>query len=283
MSNLALSEVRDILCPAWDDLFGPDNPSARLVRDLYFTEVHNRLPPGSWVLNVGCATGLDAVELARSGVKVWAVDWSPRMVEATVKRARAAGVESRLVARAIPPGQILSTFSQEIPNERLDGVVAPWGILNLEPDLPGLFDTFYQLLRPSGRVFTSLLNPRSLTGLMGALKEGQLGETLARARAHGDTRGQWRVAEGLPPMEVNYPSLEYLHSVYGTRFELEKRKVAGSVSAPSSSGLLRGLRRLEGVLSHLPIQSVSDQSVLVFRRSVEGMWGPAGPHLLANE
>ncbi|HJU25919.1 MAG TPA: methyltransferase domain-containing protein, partial [Rhodanobacteraceae bacterium] len=38
---------------------------------------------GSRLLDLGCGTGIDAVEFARTGYRVVATDWSPQMVART--------------------------------------------------------------------------------------------------------------------------------------------------------------------------------------------------------
>jgi SAM-dependent methyltransferase len=57
------------------------------------------LAPGTRVLEVGCGGGILAVELARRGLHVDAVDRCPPLVDATRQRADAAGVGEQIAAR----------------------------------------------------------------------------------------------------------------------------------------------------------------------------------------
>jgi ubiquinone/menaquinone biosynthesis C-methylase UbiE len=51
------------------------------------------LGPGDRVLDLACGWGRHAVELARGGCEVTALDWSPDLLERARRRAEAAGVE----------------------------------------------------------------------------------------------------------------------------------------------------------------------------------------------
>jgi cyclopropane fatty-acyl-phospholipid synthase-like methyltransferase len=68
----------------WDK-GAPAPPIARLLRE-------GVVPPGARVAVIGCGRGHDAVEAARLGFHVTAVDFAPEAVAATVENARAAGV-----------------------------------------------------------------------------------------------------------------------------------------------------------------------------------------------
>jgi len=56
-----------------------------------------QLPPGGWVLDIGCGTGRHAVELAKRGLRVTGVDISEGMLSEARKAADAAGVALDLV------------------------------------------------------------------------------------------------------------------------------------------------------------------------------------------
>jgi len=91
----------DAVGPEWDSLrkvFNDDALRSRAVTRL--------VPPGLRVADIGTGTGILAAELARLGMRVIAVDHSPRMLEAARAKARAeglAGIELRQGdARALP-------------------------------------------------------------------------------------------------------------------------------------------------------------------------------------
>jgi 2-polyprenyl-3-methyl-5-hydroxy-6-metoxy-1,4-benzoquinol methylase len=57
-----------------------------------------RLPPGSRMLDIGCGAGVIAIELARRGFIVNAIDSVPAMIELTCEYAAANGVNNRISA-----------------------------------------------------------------------------------------------------------------------------------------------------------------------------------------
>lgn len=288
MADLELARIRDQLAPHWDGLFGSQSPAAAPVRQRCLTEATNKFSPGAWILHLGCGTGEDTVEIARQGVRVWALDWSPRMVEATQARVDAAGLSDGVKVLTLAPRAVGTLVGAEIPAERLDGAFAPWGALNQEQDLPALFDGLYRLLRPSGLVIATLLNARSLFGALGAMAGGQVKEGLRRLRGDGERQAEWSLGPDLPGVPVAFPTPDSLKEIYGTRFKVEKNEPLGVISPAAGRSRLgdrggRILPRLGRALSPLPTsRAFSDQSLVVIRRTIEGVWGPAGPHYLAN-
>jgi SAM-dependent methyltransferase len=91
----------DAVGPEWDSLrkvFNDDALRSRAVAHL--------VPPGLLVADVGTGTGILAIELARLGLRVVAIDHSPRMLEAAravIETEGLAGIELRAgEAQALP-------------------------------------------------------------------------------------------------------------------------------------------------------------------------------------
>ena len=72
-------------------------PGAERIRALFEREEIGGEPPYGSALDLGCGSGIWAVELARRGWQVTGVDFVPRAVRRARERAREAGVELRLV------------------------------------------------------------------------------------------------------------------------------------------------------------------------------------------
>ena len=72
-------------------------PGAERIGALFEREEAGGEPPHGPALDLGCGSGIWAVELARRGWQVTGVDFVPRAVQRARERAREAGVELRLV------------------------------------------------------------------------------------------------------------------------------------------------------------------------------------------
>src|SRR5436189_5872125 len=76
------------------DYDGPKGNNALIqrMRETVWRTLTEACSPGARLLDLGCGTGIDAIELARRGYSVLATDWSPQMVERTRDRAVVAGL-----------------------------------------------------------------------------------------------------------------------------------------------------------------------------------------------
>lgn len=77
----------------WEERY-EQGPTPSLEVDLRGADaLHAAIPPGSRVLDLGCGSGEAAVQLARAGHRVLAVDYSPEAIARTRAAAAEAGVE----------------------------------------------------------------------------------------------------------------------------------------------------------------------------------------------
>src|SRR5436190_18523262 len=85
------------------DYDGPKGNNALIqrMRETVWRALTEACPPGARLLDLGCGTGIDAIELARRGYSVLATDWSPQMVERTRARAAGAGLSERVTTAHI--------------------------------------------------------------------------------------------------------------------------------------------------------------------------------------
>jgi len=80
----------------WEQMAQP--PIADQIAGLYAREEEGREPPYGSALDLGCGSGIWAVELARRGWQVTGVDFVPKALRRARARAGEAGVELRLLA-----------------------------------------------------------------------------------------------------------------------------------------------------------------------------------------
>ena len=78
------------------DYDGPrgNNELIQRMRLALWDAVPHEIPSGGRLLDLGCGTGIDAVEFATRGFQVVATDWSPQMVARTAARAAAQGLQA---------------------------------------------------------------------------------------------------------------------------------------------------------------------------------------------
>jgi ubiquinone/menaquinone biosynthesis C-methylase UbiE len=71
--------------------------AANQIADLFAREEEGREPPYGPALDLGCGSGIWAVQLARRGWQVTGVDFVPKALRRARSRAEEAGVELRLL------------------------------------------------------------------------------------------------------------------------------------------------------------------------------------------
>jgi len=111
---------------------------------------------GDLVLELGCGTGRDAIEMALNGIRVVATDVSPQMVSSTIARARREGVGALVTVKSAPA--VLAARE----GGPYDGVYSNGAVLNLEPDLLGVAAGMRETLRSGGHAVLTVANRISL-------------------------------------------------------------------------------------------------------------------------
>jgi methylase of polypeptide subunit release factors len=74
-----------------------ESPAAQQIAALFAREEEGREPPHGRALDLGCGSGIWAVELAKRGWDVTGVDFVPKAIRRARERAAAAEVDVRLV------------------------------------------------------------------------------------------------------------------------------------------------------------------------------------------
>ena len=169
------------------DYDGPrgNNELIQRMRRTLWEVARSEFPIGSRLLDLGCGTGLDAVELARTGYRVLATDWSPQMVERTHQRAVQAGLTANVDVRHLGIHQL------DALEEAFEGIYSNFGPLNCVPDMAEVAAQCARLLRPRGRAIFSV---------MGRLCPWEIAHYLRRGRFR---RVAVRLRRGLTPVGMN--------------------------------------------------------------------------------
>ncbi|MBV6521950.1 MAG: Ubiquinone biosynthesis O-methyltransferase [Gemmatimonadaceae bacterium] len=115
-------------------------------------QLKRRLAPGSKVLDAGSGTGPLAVELARRGMDVIAVDIGMRWLTLAEARARAAGVRIAICCSGI--------HRLPIADAQVDAIMAE-SLLEVVPSQSAMLRELFRVLRPGGELALSTPNPWS--------------------------------------------------------------------------------------------------------------------------
>jgi SAM-dependent methyltransferase len=191
-------------------------PGDAWTRDAFQDFVTRDLSPGDVVLDFGCGTGVDAKAYAGKGFRVIGYDSSPGMARVAVNRCGTDDTRGRVEIISFPYEKFLQG---PWPMEKPTVIVSNFAVLNLVPSLRAAFARFYEILKPGGSVFLSLLNPCHVRNLV----TPGLRRTMLRALLHGVTE--------FPSAKV--PTLLYRESFVRREarphFRLEGRAGIGAV------------------------------------------------------
>jgi SAM-dependent methyltransferase len=126
------------------------------ARSAFHDWVTRIAPPPARILDFGAGTGIDALRYAELGYDVTALDNSPGMVAQLVMKL--GGQASRPSVRALV-GTLESCAPTIQAVGSFDAVVSNFAVLNLIEDLSPTFAQLAEILRPSGHLLVSVLNP----------------------------------------------------------------------------------------------------------------------------
>ena len=137
-----------------DDYDGPlgNNLLVQEMRKRTLAAVTSCVPSGASLLDLGCGTGLDAVELGRRGYRVTAVDWSPEMVRRAEERVGAAGLSGVVEVDHLGIHEL-----DRLPGSAFDAAYSNLGVLNCVPDLEAAARSLATRLRPDGSLIASVI------------------------------------------------------------------------------------------------------------------------------
>lgn len=109
--------------------------------------------PGSRVLEIGCGLGTMAMNWARNGVDMTAVDLNPTSISQTRRRFELLGLKGRI--------EPMDGRRLELPDGHFDYVYS-WGVLHHSPDLAQSLREMMRVVKPGGGFGLMLYNRRSI-------------------------------------------------------------------------------------------------------------------------
>ena len=227
-------------------------------RRIVWRALDRAFQPGQRILELNCGTGIDAVHLARRGVRVVACDISPRMVELARQLSREAEVTD-LVEFRVLDNESIGALAQEGP---FDGAFSSFSGLNCVEDLPGVVRGLAFLLPPGARV---------VAGMMGRLVPWEIAWFLAHgkpAEAFGRLRRD-RGREKAGSVAVRNYSVREIESAFSPGFRLKRWEGLGIAVPPSY--MEHWARRLPRVTTALSAVDLRMGWVPLFRNLGDGV------------
>jgi ubiquinone/menaquinone biosynthesis C-methylase UbiE len=243
------------------DAVWTNTPIGRAQRDLVWREVDRFFQAGERILDIGCGTGEDALHFAARGVRVYATDASPAMVQIACER----GVYAT-VCNAEELGRIGRIF---------DGAISNFGALNCVEDLPAVARSLARLVRPGDGVAICMLGRFCAWETLYYAARLQFGKACRRWRGRvpfvghppSDLRGRLTSAGCQPArrmtscptneITVHYPAALEIQAAFQRDFKLLRWTGIGLLVPPSyvrlPAAVVRVLAACDRVLARLPL------------------------------
>ena len=128
-----------------------------LLRDRSLRKIRKFAGKRQNILEIGCGTGAETIELLRDGHEVFAIDISGRMLENIQRKAREEGLIEGLGTRKLKAssvGDLLESFGPK----SFDIGYSTYGALNCEPNIEDVPRALSMLLKPGGYFIAGVYN-----------------------------------------------------------------------------------------------------------------------------
>jgi SAM-dependent methyltransferase len=168
----------DVVAPDYDHHI-LDNRMNRLLRDRSLALLRPTFHGRRSLLEVGCGSGIETLQLLREGHEIAAVDLSADMLAVVREKARKEGLSERLRTIKARAGQLRS----EVELKELapfDGAYSTYGAINCEPTLQPMEQGFAGLLGPGAPLVLGIYNRWCAFELMAYGLTGRLERALGR-------------------------------------------------------------------------------------------------------
>lgn len=252
------------------------NVMARWARKRSLSILLNAFQAGDRVLEIGCGTGIEAVQLARRGIRVVATDAAPGMIRALSAKLEDGGSDSDLKGMIEPvlcPAQSLEDLVALYGEGSFDGAFSSMGPLNCIPDLQPVADALTRLIKPGGRVVLGLLNRYCVWETAWYVRALQPKIAFRRwgGAAEATSRPDWQEEK----FTCYYWSRGHIERDFKPHFKVVKREGLPWLMPPlyldgivrRAPGLFRLVSRLDKRFAHVwPAYDIGDHLLIQFER-----------------
>ncbi|MHB1435272.1 MAG: methyltransferase domain-containing protein [Thermoplasmata archaeon] len=244
------------------------NRMNRLLRDRSLAQLHRIFEGRSPILEIGCGSGMETLELLKAGHEVVAIDISARMLEVVRRKARAVGAEDRLRVHRLR-ARDLAALVAEYGSAAFQGGFSTYGALNCEPDLAPVAAALGRLLSEGAPFLAGVYNRWCAFEILAYALTGRIG------RATGRWHDPVRVGSSRFCVDVVAFSAPQMRKLFADDFRLERTEGLPVLLPPSDlaryaemfSTRFRRLERIDRwVGTHSPGRWLGDHLLLTFRR-----------------
>lgn len=221
-----VADAFDALAPDYDAVW-TESTVGRLQRRHVWRHLRSIFREGERILELGCGTGVDAAFLARIGVRVHAIDLSPRMVRAAQQRIDEEGLGSRVTFEV----RALEHVGDSPRIGVFDGALSDFGAINCLTDLRLAARNLAAILRPGGKLVLCFMGRFCLCETAYHLLHARPGRAFRRLRAA--RTGIETVLVSSLPFRVYYPSIAELSTAFSGDFDLLSFRSIGILVPPS--------------------------------------------------
>jgi SAM-dependent methyltransferase len=197
-----------------------DTLVGRALREIVWSRLEQVFQPPRRILELGCGTGEDAVQLARRGVRVVATDSSSQMIRVARRKALIGNCQEGIEFRCLAMEDIGSLADGEV----FDGVLSNFGAVNCVQDLQSLVDDVAERLAPGAPLLWVIMGRHAPWEWFWYLTRGQWRKALRRLRPGGS---EWR------DLTISYPTPARMRSLLLPHFAVTRLAPLGVVLPPS--------------------------------------------------
>lgn len=263
----------DAIAPSYDDAFTHSSVGFA-QRQAVRRELDQAFRSGQRILEINCGTGVDAIDLAKRGIEVFACDASARMIEVAQQRAESRSKRNPLPAGVtfrVLPTEELNALQPEGWAGAFDGAFSSFAGLNCVGDLAAVAQDLERLLKPGAPLVLCLFGRCCLWEILWYLAGGQPRKAFRRFR-RGEVEAH--LAAGVS-VNVRYPSVRELAGVFAPGFDLVRWRGVGVTVPPTYlENLARRFPRLlelyvgiDRRIDSWPLaRALADHVLLIFKR-----------------
>ena len=197
----------------------------RAERDSVWQELGHVFHSGQRILELNCGTGVDAIHLAASGVRVTACDISPRMIDIARRRLSSSRL-GRLLDFRVLASEDIAALSDEGP---FDGAFSNFAGLNCVEDLSSIARSLAELVKAGAQVLLCVSGHFVPLEIAWHLAHGRPRRAMRRFKHSGTVGDTTDDGKAI----VHYPTVRTFARLFAPDFQLRRWRGIGVTMPPA--------------------------------------------------